>query len=350
MGPNSHCVIEAETMVFSMRRMMRTLFAALAMPMALIAGCAAPSAAQTAPQSGAVEGVEISYGEWRDDVRDRSVPYKLYLPRARTPAPIVIFSHGLGGNREAASYLLEHLAANGFAAVAIQHPGTDESLLREGRGMERLRESVTDARSAAARFSDVGFVIDQLERANASGALAGRFDISRIGMSGHSYGALTTLIAVGQRPSAGAPDRFRDPRIDAAIVYSPNAPRNQDPGAALADIRTPILHMTGTDDRTPLDLERTPAERQIPFRTISGADQFLIVFDGGDHMIFSGRVQRSGQMNVAQQAQTEAILRESLTFWRAYLLQDGHALAALCGLPQRIDPIGVAEVKASRCG
>jgi predicted dienelactone hydrolase len=183
-----------------------------------------------------------------------------------------------------------------------------------------------------------------------SGPHAGRFDLSRIGMSGHSYGALTTLVAVGQRPAAGAADRFRDARIDAAIVYSPNAPRNQDPAAALGDIRTPILHLTGAADRTPLDLEMTPEGRQIPFRTITGADQFLIVFDGGDHMIFSGRVQRSGRMNAAQQAQTEAILRESLTFWRAYLLEDATALAAICGLPQRIDPIGTAEVSAERCG
>ncbi|GIK49292.1 MAG: hypothetical protein KJZ75_00565 [Hyphomonadaceae bacterium] len=323
---------------------------ALMLVLALSLGaCAGSSAAQAAPAA-PTEGVEIVYGEWRDAARDRVVPYKLYLPSARMPAPVVIFSHGLGGNREAASYLLEYLAANGFAAVSIQHPGTDETLLRGGGGMERLRESVRDVRAAAARFGDVRFVIDQLERENAGGVHAGRFDLSRIGMSGHSYGALTTLIAVGQRPAAGPADRFRDFRIDAAIVYSPNAPRNQEPAAALGDIRTPILHLTGTADRTPLDLEMTPEGRQIPFRTIAGADQFLIVFDGGDHMIFSGRVQRSGRMNAAQQAQTEAIRRESLTFWRAYLLEDASALAAICGLPQRIDPIGTAEVKAARCG
>jgi predicted dienelactone hydrolase len=216
--------------------------------------------------------------------------------------------------------------------------------------MEQLREAVRDARSAAARFGDVRFVIDQLEREAASGRFAGRFDVSRIGMSGHSYGALTTLIAVGQRPAAGPADAFRDSRIDAAIVYSPNAPRNQEPGTALADIATPILHFTGTDDRTPLDLEMTPEGRQIPFRTITGADQYLIVFDGGDHAIFSGRVQRSGRMSAAQRAQTEAIERETLTFWRAYLGQDAAALTAMCALPARIAPIGVAEIKADRCG
>jgi dienelactone hydrolase len=331
-----------------LRAGMLGLALALGAPIVLLAGaCATPTMAQTA--QGAAEDIEIVYGEWRDEARERSVPYKLYLPAARAAAPIVIFSHGLGGNREAAGYLLEHLAANGFAALSIQHPGSDESLLQGGGGMERLRESVRDARSAAARFGDVRFAIDQLERENANGRFAGRFDLTRIGMSGHSYGALTTLIAVGQRPAAGPAERFRDARIDAAIAYSPNAPRNQDPGPALADIRTPILHFTGTNDRTPLDLEMTPEGRQIPFRTITGADQFLIVFDGGEHTIFSGRLQRSGRMSADHEAQTEAIQRETLNFWRAYLLADADALAAMCGLPARVDAIGTGEVRAERC-
>jgi dienelactone hydrolase len=328
----------------------RKFIAALVfLPLLAGASCAAPSAAQALPNA-ETQGVEIVYGEWPDETRNRSVPYKLYLPASRGPAPVVIFSHGLGGSREAASFVLEHLAENGFAAVSIQHPGTDESLLGEGRPMEQLREAVRDVRSAAARFSDVRFVINQLERESANGRFAGRFDVSRIGMSGHSYGALTTLIAVGQRPAAGPADAFRDSRIDAAIVYSPNAPRNQEPGPALADIATPILHFTGTADRTPLDLEMTPEGRQIPFRTITGADQYLIVFDGGDHAIFSGRVQRSGRMGAAQRAQTEAIERETLTFWRAYLGQDASALTAMCALSERIAPIGIAELKADRCG
>jgi hypothetical protein len=63
-----------------------------------------------------------------------------------------------------------------------------------------------------------------------------------------------------------------------------------------------------------------------------------------------GRVQRSGGMSAAQRAQTEAIERETLTFWRAYLSQDASALETLCDLPERIAPVGVAELKADRCG
>jgi predicted dienelactone hydrolase len=318
----------------------------------LAAVLALASTLATAPQCAFAQGASRHYGEWRDAARGRVVPYKLYLPARGSPAPVVIFSHGLGGSREAAGYLLEHLAANGFAAVAIQHPGTDESLLREGEGrpMERLRRGAADAAGAIARFGDVRFVIDALERENRAGPHAGRFDLSRVGMSGHSYGALTTLVALGQRVRGGEPLRFRDARIDAGIVYSPNAPRNQDAAEALADVHTPILHMTGTADRTPFDLEATWEGRMVPFRTIAGADQYLVVFDGGEHRIFGGRLQARGAMTAAERAQTEAILRETLAFWRAHLLDDAAAKRALCALPQRVDEIGTGEVKAGRCG
>lgn len=330
-----------------------TTAAVLALICAL-GGCAAtpPAAPDARAPAASSSEVQVLRGEWRDPIRGRTVPYKLYLPAGGGAAPVVIFSHGLGGSREAATFLLQHLAENGFAAVAIQHAGSDAGLL-DGAGrpeamIERLRPAVADPRAAVARFGDVRFVIDQLTQENATGRFAGRFDLQRIGMSGHSYGALTTLVAVGQRLGGPQPTAFQDDRIDAAVVYSPNAPRNQEPEAALAGIRVPVLHFTGTADRTPFDLEATPEGRQIPFRTISGPDQYLVVFQDGDHMIYSGRVQ-AGAMSAAERRQTEAIERETLTFWRAYLLGDAEALRALCGLPGRIAPIGTGELKAGRC-
>lgn len=334
----------------------RVFTVGLAAVISIVASACAPqSQAQVQAPVASTVSEDVIYGEWRDESRQRVVPYKVYLPASRTPSPVVIFSHGLGGSREGAEYLLRYLAEHGFVAVAIQHPGTDESLLRNrgsGESMDalaQLGQGARDPRAAIARFGDIRFVLDRLEAESRSGSLAGRLDMSRVGMSGHSYGALTTLVAVGQRIGAQGSPSFGDDRIDAAIVYSPNAPRNQDPQAALADIRTPVLHFTGTEDRTPLDLEASPEGRQIPFRTITGADQFLVVFNGGDHMIFSGRVQRAGSMSASQQAQTEAIQRESLLFWRAYLLGDAEALQMLCGLPARVSTIASAEIRASRC-
>lgn len=335
--------------------MQRAFANALISIAALVSLAACASTADTVAQSAIAEtdAVQVLRGEWQDAARNRVVPYKIYLPASRAPAPVIIFSHGLGGSREAASYLLAYLAENGFVVVAIQHPGSDASVYEgerdERRVIERLQTSIADPLAAIARFGDVRFVIDQLEQESVSGPLNGRLDLSHLGMSGHSYGALTTLVAVGEKIGDRASTAFQDSRIDAAIVYSPNAPRNQNPASALGDIATPILHFTGTEDRTVFDLEETPEGRQIPFRTIGGADQYLIVFDGGDHMIFSGRVQAGGAMNPAQTAQTQAIEQESLLFWRAHLMGDAVALAALCELPARLDAIGEAEVRAARC-
>src|SRR5690349_8072967 len=71
--------------------------------------------------------VQTMLGEWKDTARnDRTVPYKIYYsPQTTSPRPVVIFSHGLGGNREGSEFLLSYLAANGYVAVAVQHPGSD---------------------------------------------------------------------------------------------------------------------------------------------------------------------------------------------------------------------------------
>jgi predicted dienelactone hydrolase len=339
-----------------MIRPLRTLVLAVGLT-AAASWAGGARASQPEGRGSAEAGVspQVIRGEWRDEARQRPVPYKVYLPAGPGPGPVVIFSHGLGGSREGTAYLLDYLARHGIVAVALQHPGTDESLLQGQGGADKkdvlaqLERGARDPRAAIARFGDIRFALDRLEAENRSGPMAGRLDLSRIGMSGHSYGALTTLVAIGQRIGSRGAAPFRDDRIDAAIVYSPNAPRNQDPEAALGDIRTPVLHFTGTEDRTPFDLEATAEGRQIPFRTITGADQFLVVFNGGDHMIFSGREQRAGTMTAGQQAQTEAIQRESLLFWQAYLLGDARALEALCGLRTRLGAIASAETRASRC-
>ena len=67
--------------------------------------------------------VSTHYETWTDAARGRDIKVKLYAPDNPTPPPVVIFSHGLGGSVEAASYLGERLASWGILSVHIQHPG-----------------------------------------------------------------------------------------------------------------------------------------------------------------------------------------------------------------------------------
>jgi predicted dienelactone hydrolase len=310
---------------------------------------AAPAAAtQSAP-------VTVRYGQWIDPARGgRIVPYKLYLPAGPGPFPVIVHSHGLGGSREASTYILQAVAEAGFIVVTLQHAGSDSGLLAGGgrpaseAALVAAGRAGMTAASAQARYGDLPFALDQIA---ADPALKGSADLAHIGMSGHSFGALSTLTAVGQRlVSAPSDTRFAEPKIKAAIAYSPNKPRGDDPRQAFARVRTPMLHFTGTEDTTPFDLERTPFERTTPFQAISGADQYLVVLEGADHALFGGRRAQLGRLRPGDAAQMEIVKAETVRFWRAYLKGDTAALAELCALPKRIDPAGDGYVKAPRCG
>src|SRR5512145_1597812 len=63
-----------------------------------------------------------------DTGRQRQIPVLVYLPAGTNAAPVVLFSHGLGGNRQGSRYLGEHWAERGYVAVFLQHPGSDDSV------------------------------------------------------------------------------------------------------------------------------------------------------------------------------------------------------------------------------
>jgi len=335
-----------------MTRRIATLLvlAALAAP----AAAPLPAVAQQ-PAAAPASSVDVVYGEWTDAARGgRVVPFKAYVPKATGRYPLVVHSHGLGGSREASVYILQAVAEAGFVVVCLQHAGSDTGILA-GRGRPASAEGVVAAGGAAinpqaaqARYGDLPFALDQIAR---DPRLSGKVDMSRIGMSGHSYGALSTLVAVGQRVLGANPQtKFAEPRIKAAIAYSPNKPRGDDARAAFAAVKTPMLHFTGTADVTPFDLEKTPFERTTPYQAINGPDQFLIVLTGADHGLFGGRRATGGAMKPTDPPQMEIVKAETIRFWRAYLKDDKVAAKELCDLPARIKGAGDGYEKATRCG
>ena len=232
---------------------------------------------------------------WTDAARSREVPMKIYYPEdAAGPFPVIVFSHGLGGTRDGYEYLGRHWASCGYASLHVQHKGSDDSVWKgKAQPLQAMREAITDPSNSANRPADVKFAVDQLEKTNReTPALKGKLDLKRLGMAGHSYGAWTTLAIAGA--SAALPGReatFADPRFKAAIAMSAPAPTVKQTDLldrTFAAVKIPILHMTGTLDDSPIG-ETKAAERRVPFDHITGADQYLITFSGGDHLIFSGR-------------------------------------------------------------
>jgi predicted dienelactone hydrolase len=300
--------------------------------------------------------VAVERYDWVDASRNRPVPVKIYFPEKGAgpfpgPFPVIVFSHGLGGSREGYEYVGRHWASHGYVVALPQHLGSDDAVWRgkEHPGPE-LRRAAMNLENAMARPLDVRFVLDRLTAMNKEkGPFEGRLDLERIGMSGHSFGGWTTLAVAGQVfPGRLGSAGLADPRVKAAISMSAPVARFGSSDTSYGAIRIPILHMTGTLDDSPIG-DTKAGERRIPFDHIHGADQYLVIFEGGDHMVFSGQRLRGG--NGTKDPLFHDLIRESTTaFWDAYLKGDAKAKSWLAegGFREVMGKDGTLEVKKQR--
>lgn len=254
--------------------------------------------------------------------------------------PVVLWSHGLGGTADGAAFLGRFVASHGYVVVNIQHAGTDSSIWegKPGHPWDVIRATPITLENTVNRFLDVPFALDSLPGwLDENPEIREHMDLSRAGMSGHSFGALTTQVLCGQAfPSAdGRLESFRDGRFRAAIAYSPipahdrATGKGHGPADIYGDIAVPMLHMTGTDDISPLG-GVTAAQREEPFRHAGAGNQHLLVLDGGDHMIFAGSRGKLGEHPLRGRHE-EIIKVVSLAFWDAYLQGNGAAQDWLSG-------------------
>ncbi len=276
-----------------------------------------------------------------DAVRGRDIPILVYLPPEAAPAPIVLFSHGLGGSRFGSSYLGKHWSARGYVAVFVQHPGSDASVWQDkppGQRMQALRQA-TSLQNFLLRVKDIPAVLDQLERWNRSpgnrfpeDVLAGRLDLTRVGMSGHSFGAVTTQALSGQTIAGGrAP--FTDPRIKAAVIMSPSSPRRGTPQEAFGQVKIPWLLMTGTKDIAPIG-DTDVKSRLAVFAALPPGHKYELVLNQAEHSAFTDRP-LPGDSEARNPNHHRAILAISTALWDACLKHDPAAQAWLDGAGPR---------------
>lgn len=178
--------------------------------------------------------------------------------------PLIVFSHGFGANGPIYSFLLRRIAAEGYVVAAPTFPLSSAG----APGGPALGDYVNQP-------ADVRFVIDEVLRRdrNKRDPLGGRIARNRIGVAGHSLGAITTL---GLLNSCCG-----DRRIDAAVPIS---------GAELPFPGGVHDHAT----RTPLLLIHGDADGTVPYaasyQAFAGArpPKFLLTLLGGGHVPFFG--------------------------------------------------------------
>jgi len=262
---------------------------------------------------------------------DRVLPVRIYLPKSESPAPVILFSHGLGGSRDNNPNLGNHWAARGYVVVFVQHPGSDERVWKEvplGQRMNALGKAAS-TENFTRRGEDIPVVIDYLTKWNVDKdhPLHGRLDLKHIGMSGHSFGANTTQAIAGQKLTGGR-FSFREPRISAAVMMSPNIPVRGDPAEAFATITIPCLLMTGTLDDSPISNTKA-ADRKKVFSNLTAAPAWQVVFDKATHMSFGDRDLKGESENGNRYH--KPILALTTAFWDAELKGESAAKAWLKG-------------------
>ncbi|NCO02615.1 MAG: hypothetical protein GW903_00300 [Alphaproteobacteria bacterium] len=282
--------------------------------------------------------VSVKDGSFYDSARSRTVPYKLYAPSNLTsPAPIIIFSHGLGGSTSAAPYFGKAMAENGYYAFFIQHEGSDKTIWQGSRNPQEVKRkfsaAVRDSDAYKNRMKDLPFVIDQIELLNKQGALKGKLDVNKIGMAGHSYGAKSVLAAAGQSGTMGA--YFKESRIKAAVALSPSLPmyskdnKSDQVKAAFSKIDIPLFFVTGTKDGNPLSnkqsTEDAVAERILSYTYTPPTDKYLVVFKDAEHSSFGQRATTDALGTHI----TQSVSHGAVLFFDAYLKGNQDALNSL---------------------
>ncbi|MBS1997852.1 MAG: alpha/beta fold hydrolase [Cyanobacteria bacterium SZAS LIN-2] len=244
----------------------------------------------------------VVYEEWLNTKSNRKLPVKIYLPTVgQAPYPLVIFSHGLGGSREAAPYLGDYWSHHGFLCIFVQHPGSDTSVVQAGLGggKEGLMATMKEAANGPNlldRAFDVHFVIDEVERRiHTDPKLKGQVQLSKIAVAGHSFGAGTALAIAGQNFPVG---KFADDRVKAAIYLCPPVigAGSFVPEQRYGGIHIPGLLMTGTEDTSAIGGTRAE-DRRIPYDGMTAPHQYLVNFQGADHAVFGGRSFRTPAAN-----------------------------------------------------
>ncbi len=274
-----------------------------------------------------------------DGVRGRDIPLRVYLPTQPQPAAVVMFSHGLGGSRGTDAFLGQHWAARGYAAIFVQHPGSDDAVWLDAPVAQRMAamQRAASPQNLKLRAGDISAVLDQLKIWNETlgHLLHGRLDLGRVGMSGHSFGAVTTQAVSGQS------FRFAnllptETRIKAACMFSPSSPqRGMTADQAFGAVKISWLLMTGTRDSSPIG-NIDVASRLAVYPALPPGGKYQVVLDGAQHSDFGdGEAAGREAANARDPRYRRAMLALTTAFWDAYLKNDRTAQTWLDGAGPR---------------
>lgn len=292
----------------------------------------------------------------RDEARSKDLHLRIRTPKLKDSDkapeqgwPLLVFSHGAGGSRNAFPGLQDLLASHGYICIAPTH--SDSYSLKEKPSDARElatpdgRRNLLASVKLADRARDCSLILDRI----AEIAPGVPINNDQLAIAGHSAGAFATQILAGVKVRGGALGQVGrgqairmtsapEPRFKAAVIISGQGTASR----SLADdswsaIKIPILVFSGSLDGSPPQMGgETGQTRRHPFEKSRGTANggppaYLVYFEGGTHSAYSGK----GSTLLGERPTTDADQIEQatnaavLTFLNAHLRADPKALDIL---------------------
>ena len=139
-----------------------------------------------------------------------------------------------------------------------------------------------------------------------------------------------TTEAVSGQAAPGGKAFFTDPRIKAAIIFSPSSPAVGKPKDAFGAVKIPWMLMTGTEDLVPALSLTDMKSRLGVFPALPPGGKYEVVFDRAEHSVFMD-IPLPGDHEKRNPNHHRVILALSTAFWDEYLRDDAAAKAWLDG-------------------
>lgn len=280
-----------------------------------------------------------------DAVRNKDVPVRVTYPTNSDKVPLIVFSHGAGGSGDGYTGLTEYWAEHGYICLQPTHADSMQQQKEEGKNATlfgAMWDASVNPEAWVNRTKDIVLVLDSIDEIEKRvPAIKGRIDRSRIGVSGHAFGAFTSQAVAGaliKLPGEAEPKSFRDRRVKAVLLLSPQgAGKTGLVETSWKDFKLPMMVMTGSRDYGDLGTlgkeKRGPEWRTEPYRYAPVGDKYLIFISNASHMSFTGLpaadtgllAKKSAQRGIDEKAIFEWIRIGSLAFWDDYLKQEKSA-------------------------
>lgn len=287
-----------------------------------------------------------------DPLTNRDIGLRVRSPAGEGRAGLILYSPGLGCGLSAGQAWCDAWQDAGYFVVTLDHPVTGSSLWdTDGT---TLHENLVRALAVAQyglRVADCSHVISLCLTTH---EISRRVDPQRIGVAGHSFGALTVQSIAGQR--LGGQD-VSDSRVRAAIAFSPGA-LSVERAKSMASVHIPFFCVTGDHDsfvtigsgKGAMVLGSALANRLAVFDNLPQGKRQLLVLSRADHMTFAGE-----QFDASHYSRDPAVTATgdpaawarinaiTTPFWQHYLRQGGDPQSGRRAMAERMEKAKLSE-------